>query len=161
MTEAHRLLAPSGILGVSSWESVPWPDDCRAALADHPTPPPFPSNEGFLRMFNAEGPAWATVSGVRAAFEKAGFKDVEVKEYERSVQLEGVEEIVQMLGPMVGMVLSKCWCKDDFERRRDEAVRVCENYARGKYGEGRAEWNGWRGIVGTGRKGSGSESLDG
>ncbi|KAL9611347.1 MAG: hypothetical protein Q9167_003996 [Letrouitia subvulpina] len=72
--ELHRVIAPGGILGISTWAdpihpsiSTPWTKACRRL---HP---------GFKAPF-VTSPKWSTAEQIKKHLEKAGFKDVQTKQ---------------------------------------------------------------------------------
>lgn len=72
--ELHRVIAPGGILGITTWAdpihpsiATPWTNAC---LKVHP---------GFKAPL-VTSPNWSTAEQIRGNLEKAGFKDVQTKQ---------------------------------------------------------------------------------
>ena len=85
LREAHRILLPGGPAVASSWQGNQWMDVMLLVKRVRPD-----------KVMPALPEAWKTVEGVRAEFEKAGFRDVGAKEVPAEMRFERAEELVEL-----------------------------------------------------------------
>lgn len=86
LREACRVMAPDGVLALTSWHDIAWVRELNAvATAVRPRRP--------ARWFVPE--AWASGEGVRAELEAAGFVDVEVEYVDTAFPLRDHEDFVR------------------------------------------------------------------
>ncbi|KAK4560995.1 hypothetical protein LTR86_004950 [Recurvomyces mirabilis] len=149
LTEAHRVLRPSGQAGFSSWKSIAWWSEVAqpALKAYLPDTPELPSPSG---MFPVRG--WSDPEAIIGKLEAAGFVDVEVSEYAFTPVVEA-EEFAEATGVLVSIVAKRFWSEEVFERYAGEVEAALLRYLKEHYEDGR--WTGkMTAIISSGRKAS-------
>ncbi|ETN43560.1 uncharacterized protein HMPREF1541_02719 [Cyphellophora europaea CBS 101466] len=151
MRECKRMLQPSGTLGLTTWEHVPWIDEYRPVFEQHPEFPPYPAHDELQRLFStASAPhPWDTAAGVEAHLKTHGFTDIKVQRATHILTLN-VDDAVSMTPGTIGMFASKLWTQEQRDTFMIPASTAVEEYLRDKYGDNNFTWE-WKGLVGTGR----------
>ncbi|KAL9089527.1 MAG: hypothetical protein Q9159_002479 [Coniocarpon cinnabarinum] len=145
LAEAYRVLAPGGVLCLTSWERNEWMDmwlDVCGAVdpAMHDLGEKTP------------GKPWRSVESVRSLLEAAGFVDVEGVMFDCGMSYEDPEKILRFLGDVVPIFkesLEKTGQK--IEGGREELLRRMVAVLKERHGE-RAGVMGGRALVVTGKK---------
>ncbi|EXJ60079.1 hypothetical protein A1O7_04229 [Cladophialophora yegresii CBS 114405] len=151
LKECHRILRQSGILGISSWQKVPWPADYREGIARDSSLPSFPTEEQLRYAFSDTPQRWDTVDEGRAHLEECGFTAIEAAAVENTTSMS-VEEVEAMLPFSFDMMVQKFWTKEEVDKFRQPAARAIVDFLKEKYGKGPVVWK-WVALVATGRKG--------
>ena len=146
------MLSPGGLLGINTWERIGWYEDFRDALAKHSEFPSLPKEDKFVQGFAKTKERWDRAQFVQGHLETNGFVDVVVESVptETSVQ---VDEIVGLLGQVMGIVYATYWSEEQTNDTalKERAVKVVGKYLQEKYGSEPMIWS-WIAVVGRGRK---------
>ncbi|KIW69301.1 hypothetical protein PV04_05183 [Phialophora macrospora] len=150
LKECHRILRPGGVLGVSSWQVVPWSADYRAGMARDTSLPSFPTEEQLLYAFSTTPERWDSVDAGRAHLQECGFTAIEAAAVENTTTMS-LEEVETMLPFSLDMMTQKFWTREEVDRFRQAAARAIVDYLKEKYGGGPVVWK-WVALVASGRK---------
>ncbi|KIX05419.1 uncharacterized protein Z518_06291 [Rhinocladiella mackenziei CBS 650.93] len=150
LRECHRILQPNGVLGFTTWQTVPWFIDYRAGIAMNPSLPSFPSDDRLKHAFSEAPERWDSVEDLRSHFEATGFDEVEVRVAECTTKYK-LGEMEDMMPYTLGMMIQKFWTKEELEKYQGPAGEAILEYLKLKYSSGPIVWN-WVGFVATGRK---------
>ena len=150
--EIFRILRPEGICAFSTWQTVGWIPDVRAALATIPGAPPFPDDETFMSTLSRGAP-WHRPAYVEEQLAVHGFKDDKVEVMTSLPSVDNPAVYAEMFSRMiVGFMASLIWSNEDREKYADSVKPALLGYMTKKYGEGqRIEWD-MAAIVATARK---------
>lgn len=152
LSECHRMLTPTGTLAFTTWSSVPWIADFRAAFATNSSLPIFPETGALMQSFSSSDERWDSVEAVRGHFVDGGFVDVRVERRGSEMVLRDVDEFLAMLPGTLGIVKRNFWSEEEVERWDGVVEGVVERWMRERYGRGEVRWE-WVAVVATGRKG--------
>lgn len=150
LREVHRMLRPGGTLAMSSWERVGWVPDVRAALATDPEIPEMPIDEKLRQLFSPDA-RWDDAAFIQQLVPSLGFVNVQTESVSQQSTLSDTSEFMGMLSGMLGMVMTKCWTKEEQDKYSDRAKTAVEKYMRQKYGDGEIKWD-WVAILTTAEK---------
>lgn len=149
LSEAYRVLKPSGIAGFTSWKTIQWWSDMAMPalskyLSDAPALPPpgglFP------------GAVWTDPSAIPTKLMKAGFEDVKISEY-KFQPLVGAEEFAEATGVLVKIVAKRLWSEEAFAKYAGGIESAILSYLRENYKDG--VWDGYMtAIITLGKKAS-------
>lgn len=147
LSEAYRVLKPSGIAGFTSWKSIQWWSDLtQPALAKYlPDAPALPPPAG---LFPRAG--WTDPTAIPSKLEKAGFEDVRVSAY-RFQPLVGPEEFAEATGALVKKVAERLWPEGAFAEHAGGIEASLLRYLKENYADG--IWDGYMtAIITLGKK---------
>jgi len=148
--ECFRMLKPGGICALSTWDTIGWIGDVRAAFATIPGAPPFPDVESWLASWG-EG-AWHRATYVEQQLTAHGFVNVRVEIVPDTVTIPSPEQYYEVFSPMVQHIKTKFWSEDECERCGGSIKPALLKYLTDKYGEGRPVETNWAAILTTASK---------
>jgi len=136
LSEAYRVLKPSGTVGFTSWKIIRWWSDlAQPAITKHlPDAPSLPPPGG---LFPTTG--WTDPSAIPSKLEKAGFEDVKVSEYNFQ-PLVGAEEFAEATAVLVKIVAKRLWPEEAFTKYAGEIEASLLRYLKENYNDG--VWDG-------------------
>lgn len=147
LSEAYRVLKPSGTVGFTSWKTIQWWSDlAQPALAKYlPEAPALPPPGA---LFPPSG--WTDPSAIPSKLEKAGFEDVRVSEY-KFQPLVVAEEFAEATGVLVKIVAKRIWSEEALLKYAGEIETSLLRYLKENYKEG--VWDGYMtALITLGRK---------
>jgi len=150
LEECFRILKPGGVCGISTWESVGWYTDFRAAMATIEGAPALPDDKTFIAA-TGKG-AWNQPLYVKEQLEARGFQTVEVNKASGFPRMDSPAEYTEGFLSMVPFMVSKFWSSEELERLRPMIKPAMLKYMTEKYGEGKEFEFEMKAIIATGRK---------
>jgi hypothetical protein len=148
--ECFRILRPGGVCGITTWLSLGWPEDVRAAIANIPGAPAIPDATTFLAALTND---WRLPEYVEEQLTAHGFKDIEVVVSPNSTPMESPAVFVaQYTDIFLQYISSKFWTAQDLEKYGPSLAPALEKHLTEKYGEGKSFKLEMIAIVGTCRK---------
>jgi len=128
--EHLRILKSGGILAVTTWKTIGWVDDVKAAF-EAAGLPSIPDRDGALQILNKA--PWDDPSYIKSEFEAAGFTKVQVEVLPKLIT-EETQEFVNGFVPMLMMLLRMFWSEDTIKENAGAIKIALEEYLTGKFG---------------------------
>lgn len=151
LSECKRMLQPGGVLGISTWEHVPWYDEFKPIFQERPDLPPYPDSEKYMLTLLRDTPErWDNVADVRDNLLNAGFVDVNAQRIVRKTEFT-IDEVMTTTPGTIGVLSSKLWTEEQRKTMTEPTTKAIEEYLRKKYGDKPLTWE-WVAVVATGRK---------
>lgn len=147
--ECFRILQPSGICALSTWDTVGWLPDVQAAFATLPDPPMFPDTETFYASMGKG--RWYETSFVAQKLTAVGFVDVQVEVVRRNSQTKDAVEFCEVFDTMLHFITERFWSEEERRRCGPLVKGALLEHLKGKYADGVIEMD-WAAILATGRK---------
>lgn len=108
LSDAFRVLRPSGQVGLTAWQSISWWPHALAALAKYsPDALSLPSNP----MSTFPDPLWNDDAHITSLLTAAGFKDLKIERYTQKLDVEK-ENFVEASAFLVGLVAARFWSQE-------------------------------------------------
>ncbi|PGH08177.1 hypothetical protein GX51_01331 [Blastomyces parvus] len=117
LQEVHRILRPDGILALTNVRSGEWVDFLSVITDVRPDLPPLPTVKSFA-------PTWHEDADIKAHLERAGFRDVEVRDLPLQYDFSSYQELRENLFdslPFLGKWLKEM-TEEEIEKAKDLAV---------------------------------------
>ncbi|MCJ1468540.1 hypothetical protein MMC07_007169 [Pseudocyphellaria aurata] len=149
LNECFRILQPSGICAFSTWDTVGWIPDVRAAFATLPGSPPFPDPETFHASIGKG--RWYEASFVAQKLAAVGFVDVKVEVVRQTSQTKDATEFCDIFETMLHHIKEQFWSEEERRRCGPLLPGALLTHLKDKYGDGVIEMH-WAAILATGRK---------
>lgn len=147
--ECFRILQPSGICALSTWDTVGWIPDVQAAFATLPGSPMFPDKETFYASLGKG--RWYETSFVEQKLTAFGFADVKVEVVRRTSQTKDAAEFFRVFDTMLRVIAERFWSEEERRRCGPLVEGALLKHLKAKYGDGIIEMD-WAAILATGRK---------
>lgn len=149
LKECFRILQPSGVCALSTWDTVGWIPDVRAAFATLPGSPTFPDAETFYAAMGKG--RWFEASFVAQKLVALGFVDVKVEVVRRTSQTKDAADFCEAFDSVTHFIMERFWNGEERRRCGPLAKQALLEHLRDKYGNGVIEMD-WAAILATGRK---------
>lgn len=151
LMECHRVVRPGGSCGFTTWGSIPWLSDMRAAIASVPGLPQIPSETDIPNIFSKEK-IWHDLEAVQDFVAQHGFIGVKSKLIPLVSVSEDPEELRTIMKSPLALITEFFWTqqqRDEFDNpgTHHEIFAWFENKLR----DGPLEWK-WSAVVTTCRK---------
>lgn len=147
--ECFRILQPSGICALSTWDTVGWAPDVRASFATLPGSPMFPDVETFHASLGKG--RWYEASFVEQKLTAVGFVDVKVEVVRRTSHTVDAAEFCRVFDTMLRVLVERFWSEEERRRCGPLVEGALVKHLNGKYGDGIIEMD-WAAILATGTK---------
>ncbi|RAL12380.1 methyltransferase tpcH [Aspergillus homomorphus CBS 101889] len=148
LKECHRVLQPGGTLATSTWKHANWCTIMTPVVKTLQADLPYPTMEKINAMLNK---GWDSESHVRAYFEQAGFKDVDISTVEKECTLP-IQEFSEACKILLPYVLSRFWTQWQRDQYAAQLPETLLQYLKEEYGkDGLVPMKGVA-IVAVGRK---------
>lgn len=144
------MLKPGGIAAFSTWNSVGWYPDIRAAFATLPGSPPVPDAETLISSWGKG--AWHKAEFVKGQLTAHGFVDVKVRIERYTWREKSPASFCETFRTMAKCITSAFW--NEAERKKCEGLveGALLKYLVEKYGKDSEIEMNWAAILATGRK---------
>ncbi|KAK5179878.1 hypothetical protein LTR44_007694 [Exophiala sp. CCFEE 6388] len=150
LREIYRLLRPGGTVAMSTWETLGWYPDVRAALATEPELPKMRVGEKLRELFSPED-RWDDAAFIQELVRSLGFVDVQTESVPQRSRISRNSGIMGMLNGILGQMMTKSWTKEEQEKYSERAKTAVERYMKQKYGEDEIEWD-WIAVLTVAKK---------
>jgi len=135
---------------LSTWETIGWVPDVRAALATITGAPPFPDAETF-RGTMGKG-QWHLPEFVEQQLATHGFEEIEVEVVPSSSFIESAAFYAEQYSEMMVQLTTRFWNDEDRDKYGGLVKPALLKYLTEKYGEGKPFEMKMVAIIATARK---------
>lgn len=151
LKECHRVLRPGATCGFTTWGSIPWLSDMRAAMASIPGLPQIPAETDIPNIFSKEK-IWHDPEAVRNFVFQHDFIDVESKLIPLVSVSKDPEELRTIMESPLALIMKFFWTqqqRDEFDSpdTHDKIFACFEEKLR----NGPLQWT-WSAVVTTCKK---------
>ena len=143
------MLKPGGVCAISTWATVGWMADMRAAFATLSCPPRLPDTKTFMESWGKG--AWYDSEFVQQQLTTHGFIDVKVEVIQHKSTAKNGDEFGNAFSTMIKQIIHRYWNEKEREMYEGSIKGALLEYFAGKYGENEIELE-WEAILATGRK---------